>query len=94
MTEVPKDYVLEMMKEALSDKITSTECNLRTEMVGLKTDIHELKVEIKEFQNQCRHDMHSFDKRIKSTEEFKIKVIALSGFIVATSAFLFTLILK
>jgi len=88
--EVPKDYILEIIKQSIYDKIDATENNLKIEIRVIKDDIHELKKEIQKFNVQCKHDMSNFDKRIKDNENFKIKIIAISGAVGVIAAFIFS----
>jgi len=81
--EIPKDYVLDIIKQALYDKIDSTEYNLRNE-------IRELRNDIKEFNVQCKYDMGKYDKRIKKNEEFRIKTVAIAGATGVIAAFIFS----
>lgn len=92
--EVPKDYVLNIVRQALDDKIDMAVKNLKSDISKTTEEINELKCEIKEFHVQCKHDMSNYDKRIRATEEFKIKSITIAGGVAAISAFIFTIVLR
>lgn len=92
--EVPKDYVLSIMKQALDDKINATEHNIRSEMREIRSDIKDLKMESKSFYNVCKISMESHDKRIRSNEDFKLKLIATAGAVGTISALIFSIFIK
>lgn len=85
--EVPEDYVLNLIKSTLEHKIDSVEKNI-------KSEINDLKIEIREFNKQCTNNMKSHDNRIRSTEDFKLQIITISGIAGGISALLISILLK
>ena len=77
--EVPADYVMDMMMQAIDGRIDSLEKKLEVNHADVKGNIIEIKTAIKEFQTVCNTDMKAMDVRIKDYEQFKWKVIAFSG---------------
>lgn len=92
--EVPQAYVLEIIKTALDEKISSTEENLKNEIKLLRNDVMD-------FHKTCKIDMKSHedemklhDKRIRVNEDFRLKVVIISGGIGSIAALIFTIIVK
>lgn len=85
--EVPSDYIIEIIRKTLDDRIDSVENNLKCEILSLKA-------EIKEYNNKCDIEMNLHEKRIRATEDFDLKIIAISGAIGALSAVLISITLK
>ncbi len=85
MAEVPSDYVLGIVRQALDGRIDMLEKKLDFNHTDVKGDIIEIKTAIKEFQTVCNTDMKAMDVRIKDYEQFKWKVIAISGAVAVIS---------
>jgi len=92
--EVPSDYVLDIVRKALDDKIDSLEKKMEFNHLDVKGDISEIKRAFKEFQTKCNKDMGHYDARIKGLEDVKYKIYAFSGAIAAASGFVWSWILK
>lgn len=85
--EVPSDYMLNVIKTFLDSKIDSVK-------EDLKYEINELKYEIREFNKQCNVNMKSHEKRIRSTEDFKLQIITISTIAGSISALLVSFLIK
>ncbi len=90
--EVPKDYVLDIVRQALDDKIEAAVKNLTNEINNTRTDIADIKSEFRGFRNICKNDMDLVNNKITNHEnahepykEFKYKVYAYSGAIAVAS---------
>jgi len=85
MAEIPSDYVLGIVRQAIDGRIDALEKKIDWNHSDVKADITEIKMAIKEFQTVCNVDMKSMDARIKDYEQFKYKLIAYSGVIAVAS---------
>jgi len=70
--EVPSDYVMNIMRQAIDSRIDTLEKKIDLNHIELKTTI-------REFQTLCNVNMNSMDMRIKDYEQFKWKLVAFSG---------------
>jgi len=87
--EVPSDYVLDMMRQAINGRIDTLEKKIDFNHEDVKRDVAELKTSFKESQTKCDKDMGAMDKRIRKIEQeyqfekgkIAIIVLLVGGFV-------------
>lgn len=96
--DIPKDYVIEMVRNTLDEKINQLCDSQESLRLDIKNDIYELKKDLRsEIQNintTCTVNMKDHNNRIRLLEEHKWKLYAFGGAVATVSAFVFNYILK
>ncbi len=90
--EVPSDYVLDIVKKTLVDKIDSLNKIMESNHIDNKRDITEIKTTLNEFKTKFEKDITAVDLRVRRIEQEyqfekgKITIIVLFIGVVVTIA--------
>lgn len=90
--EIPRDYIFEMFKQAVDNKVESLEKKLDYYTEDIRNDISEIKKQMIDFKHVHVVSMKDHDDRLKELEQFKYKIYAYAGAIAVFSGLLSRLI--
>ena len=101
--QVPQDYVFEMIRQALDDKIVNVQRELKEDISNvqrelkedisnvqreLKENTEDLKEDIDDYKNNCTSNCKNYEGKIRNLEETKYKIYAVSATIAGLSGFI------
>lgn len=90
--DVPRDYVLELIRKHLDERMDDLNDKIDKIEKSLKYDIYQLRNDMMVYNKEYKKELKIYNNRLVELEKFKYKVIAMASVIALISSYIFKVV--